>query len=63
MESERNLLYDERGVARPKGRYAEIMTDGENPQHNGVLAAFAGAILRGTPGGGRQRRNSWTDAV
>ena len=24
-------------------------TDGENPQHVGVLNAFAGAILHGTP--------------
>ena len=24
-------------------------TDGENPQHSGVLNAFAGAILRGEP--------------
>ena len=27
----------------------EIKTDGENPQHIGVLNAFSGAILRGTP--------------
>lgn len=27
----------------------EIETDGENPQHMGVLRAWGGAILRGTP--------------
>ncbi|MBQ2676268.1 MAG: Gfo/Idh/MocA family oxidoreductase, partial [Clostridia bacterium] len=27
----------------------EVETDGENPQHIGVLNAFGGAILRGTP--------------
>ena len=27
----------------------EVETDGENPQHNGVLRAWGGAILRGEP--------------
>ena len=27
----------------------EVETDGKNPQHNGVLNAWAGAILRGEP--------------
>ncbi|HEX3021566.1 MAG TPA: gfo/Idh/MocA family oxidoreductase, partial [Lachnospiraceae bacterium] len=27
----------------------EVNTDGENPQHVGVLKAFAGKILHGTP--------------
>ncbi len=27
----------------------QVETDGENPQHSGVLNAFAGAILRGEP--------------
>ena len=27
----------------------EVETDGENPQHDGVLRAWGGAILRGTP--------------
>lgn len=49
-ESEREFCFTTKeGFAKPKGRFAEIVTDGENPQHNGVLAAFAGAILRGTP--------------
>lgn len=49
-ESEREFCFTTKeGFAKPRGRFAEIVTDGENPQHNGVLAAFAGAILRGTP--------------
>ena len=32
----------------PKGKVVELETDGENPQHNGVLNAFASAILHGT---------------
>lgn len=32
----------------PKGQVVELETDGENPQHNGVLNAFASAILHGT---------------
>ena len=30
-------------------RQYEVETDGENPQHPGVMNAWAGAILRGTP--------------
>ena len=30
-------------------REVEVMTDGQNPQHVGVLNAWAGAILRGEP--------------
>lgn len=49
-QSEREFCFTTKeGFAKPRGRFAEIVTDGENPQHNGVLAAFAGAILRGTP--------------
>ena len=49
-ESEREFCFTTKeGFAKPRGRFSEIVTDGENPQHNGVLAAFAGAILRGTP--------------
>ena len=33
----------------PKATEIPIETDGENPQHSGVLNAFAGAILRGEP--------------
>ena len=49
-QSEREFCFTTKeGFAKPRGRFSEIVTDGENPQHNGVLAAFAGAILRGTP--------------
>jgi predicted dehydrogenase len=37
------------GFAQPKGSWVELDTDGENPQHAGVLRAFAGRILHGTP--------------
>ncbi len=37
------------GFQKPEGRWVEVITDGENPQHAGVLRAFAGRILRGTP--------------
>jgi len=33
----------------PGGERIEVETDGQNPQHNGVLSAFTGAILRGEP--------------
>ncbi len=32
-----------------KGNMYEVETDGENPQHVGVINAWGGAILRGTP--------------
>lgn len=35
--------------ARPNGEWHEIETDGQNPQHQGVLRAFAGHILHGEP--------------
>ncbi len=37
------------GFAKPNGKWVELVTDGENPQHIGVLRAFAGRILHGTP--------------
>lgn len=37
------------GFVKPDGRWVEVETDGENPQHIGVLRAFAGKILHGTP--------------
>lgn len=37
------------GFAQPEYTFSEVETDGENPQHDGVLRAFAGRILRGTP--------------
>jgi hypothetical protein len=32
-----------------KFKVSEVETDGENPQHAGVMNAFASAILHGTP--------------
>ncbi|MDF2907055.1 MAG: gfo/Idh/MocA family oxidoreductase [Herbinix sp.] len=37
------------GFAKPEGSWVEVSSDGENPQHVGVLRAFTGRILRGTP--------------
>ena len=37
------------GFSQPKGEWKEIETVGENTQHNGVLTAFADAILHGGP--------------
>ncbi|HKM35526.1 MAG TPA: Gfo/Idh/MocA family oxidoreductase [Lachnospiraceae bacterium] len=37
------------GFAQPQGEWVTVETTGENTQHNGVLAAFASAILRNTP--------------
>lgn len=36
------------GFEKPKGSYVEVDTDGENPQHAGVLRAFTQRILYGT---------------
>ena len=33
----------------PKVEEIDVETDGENPQHDGVLRAFTNAILNGTP--------------
>lgn len=41
------------GFGKPKGQWSEAETDGENPQHTGVLNAFAANILRGEPLVGR----------
>lgn len=37
------------GFVPPQGHFTELHTDGQNPQHIGVLQAFAGNILRGEP--------------
>ena len=37
------------GFAKPAGHVEELVTDGQNPQHAGVMRAFAGSILRGEP--------------
>ena len=44
------------------GKEIEVETDGRNPQHQGVFAAFAGAILRGEPliAGGEEGINGLT---
>ena len=48
--SEREHCYNSKeGFAKPEGSWVEVITDGENPQHVGVLRAFAGKILRDTP--------------
>lgn len=52
-----NLKEDERefcktskeGFAKPECQVTDVETDGQNPQHVGVLNAFAGNILHGTP--------------
>lgn len=48
--SEREFCFSTKeGFAKPEGQWIPVETDGENPQHAGVLRAFAGAVLRGTP--------------
>ncbi|MDR2103175.1 MAG: Gfo/Idh/MocA family oxidoreductase [Treponema sp.] len=37
------------GFDKPPARTQKVETDGSNEQHNGVLKAFAGRILRGSP--------------
>jgi predicted dehydrogenase len=37
------------GFKRPNSTEEDVNTDGQNEQHNGVLKAFTGKILRGTP--------------
>ena len=39
---------NENPFASPEMTYSLVETDGENPQHSGVLNAFASAILHGT---------------
>lgn len=50
------------GFTKPEGRWIEVESDGKNPQHVGVLNAFAGAILRGEPliAGGEEGINGLT---
>jgi predicted dehydrogenase len=48
--SEREHCFTAReGFNQPEGHFVEVETDGKNPQHTGVLRAFAGKILHGTP--------------
>ena len=37
------------GFSQPEGEWITVETPGENTQHNGVLAAFASAIIHNTP--------------
>lgn len=37
------------GFDKPPCTVSQVLTDGENPQHVGILNAFAGKILHGTP--------------
>lgn len=37
------------GFQKPNGHYVELETDGLNPQHNGVMSAFAAKVLHNTP--------------
>ncbi len=48
--------------ASQKAEYIEVETDGQNPQHRGVLNAFAAHILHGTPlvAGGEEGINGLT---
>ena len=50
------------GFEKPAMEIIEVETDGENPQHNGVLKAFAANILRGEPlvAGGEEGINGLT---
>lgn len=49
-ESEREFCFrSTEGFQKPEGHWTELETDGENPQHVGVLRAFAANILRGEP--------------
>ena len=43
------LANSDQGFARIPGHEVKVETDGKNPQHMGVLAAFAARILRGEP--------------
>ena len=49
-KSERELCFETK-EGFPKFEYEtiDVKTDGENPQHTGVINAFAGKILHGTP--------------
>ena len=49
-EDEREFCFSsQQGFGQPPCEKIEVETDGENPQHVGVLNAFAGAVLEGAP--------------
>lgn len=46
--NEREFCYTaDGGFDQPAGKYIEVETDGENPQHVGVMRAFANRIING----------------
>ncbi len=48
--SERETCFNSpNGFPKAEGKWIDVETDGLNPQHVGVLNAFAGRILHGTP--------------
>ena len=48
-ENERDFCFSSKeGFAKPAGEWVTVETPGENTQHNGILTAFASAILNGT---------------
>jgi len=57
-----HLVTAKAGFGKPSRKPIEIVTDGENPQHVGVLNAFASHILHGTPlvAGGEEGINGLT---
>lgn len=62
-QNEREFCYNAQGgFAKPEMKKIKVETDGENPQHNGVLRAFAANILRGEPlvAGGEEGINGLT---
>ena len=49
-QSEREYCYEAtEGFKKPDGKWIDVELEGENTQHVGVLQAFAGRILHGTP--------------
>lgn len=49
-ENEREFCFaSKEGFAQPGGEWKQVDITGENTQHNGVLAAFARAVLEGEP--------------
>ncbi len=62
-QNEREFCYTcPQGFDKPKMEVIEVETDGQNPQHNGVLKAFAANILCGEPlvAGGEEGINGLT---
>lgn len=48
-EDERRFIFETKeGFAKPEGEEVILETDGESPQHGGVMRAFVGRILHGT---------------